>query len=170
MRQAIGRILPLAVGVAISSVPIIAVILMLVSRRARVNGPAFIVGWLVGWLAGLALIGVIVLRIVKPTAASENGQPATWVSVLELVLGILLLLVALKQWRSRPHGDEEPAPPKWMGAIDAFSPAKALAAGAVLAGRRIPKNRRGSRSQPRRRSPAPGSPAASRRSPTRSSP
>ena len=37
------------------------------------------------------------------------------------------------------HGDEEPAPPKWMGAIDAFSPAKALAAGAVLAAAN-PKN------------------------------
>jgi hypothetical protein len=135
MGQAIGQILPLAVGVAISPVPIIAVILMLVSKRARVNGPAFIVGW----LAGLALIGVIVLLIIKPTDASSGGQPATWVSVLELVLGLLLLLVAVKQWRSRPHGDEEPAPPKWMGAIEAFSPAKALGAGAALAAAN-PKN------------------------------
>jgi hypothetical protein len=133
--QAIGQILPLAVGVAISPVPIIAVILMLVSKRARVNGPGFIVGW----LAGLALIGVIVLLIVKPTEASNGGQPATWVSVLQLVLGLLLLLVAAKQWRSRPHGDEEPAPPKWMGAIEAFSPAKALGAGAALAAAN-PKN------------------------------
>jgi hypothetical protein len=38
--QAIGQVLPLAVGVALSPVPIIAVVLMLVTERARVNGPA----------------------------------------------------------------------------------------------------------------------------------
>jgi hypothetical protein len=36
---AIGQILPLAVGVALSPVPIIAVALMLMSQRARLNGP-----------------------------------------------------------------------------------------------------------------------------------
>lgn len=115
--------------------PIIAVILMLVSRRARANGPAF----LVGWIAGLALIGVIVLLIVQPTHAGDESGPATWISVLELVAGVLLLVVALRQWRSRPLGDDEPVTPKWMGAIDAFSPGKALGAGAVLAAAN-PKN------------------------------
>ena len=42
MGQAIGEVLPFAVGVAISPVPIIAVILVLFSARARVNGPAFL--------------------------------------------------------------------------------------------------------------------------------
>jgi threonine/homoserine/homoserine lactone efflux protein len=103
MGQAIGQMLPLAVGVALSPVPIIAVGLMLVTPRARVNGSA------------------------------------TWVDVLKLVLGLLLLLGALKQWRGRPHGDDEPATPKWMGAIEGFGPGKALVAGAVLAGAN-PKN------------------------------
>jgi Sap, sulfolipid-1-addressing protein len=50
---AIGQILPLAVGVALSPVPIIAVALMLMSQRARLNGPLFVIGWLIG----LAVIG-----------------------------------------------------------------------------------------------------------------
>jgi len=41
MGQTIGDILPLAVGVAISPIPIIAVILMLFSGRARANSFAF---------------------------------------------------------------------------------------------------------------------------------
>ena len=45
MREAIGDVLPLGVGVALSPLPIIAVTLMLVSRRARVNGPVFMLGW-----------------------------------------------------------------------------------------------------------------------------
>jgi threonine/homoserine/homoserine lactone efflux protein len=133
MVEAIGQTLSLGVGVALSPVPIIAVILMLVTPRARSNGPAFIVGW----LAGLAVVGTIVLLVAPDTA--ENGEPATWVEVLKLILGALLVLVALKQWRGRPCGEEEPATPKWMGAIDAFTPSKALGAGAVLAGAN-PKN------------------------------
>lgn len=52
MGAAIGQILPLAVGVALSPVPIIAVALMLMSQRARLNGPLFVIGWLIG-LAGI---------------------------------------------------------------------------------------------------------------------
>jgi len=127
--QAIGETLALAVGVALSPVPIIAVILMLVTPRARVNGPAF----LVGWLGGLAMVGAVVFLVAGPANANDDGEPATWVDVLKLVLGLLLVRIALRQWRGRPHGDEPPTP-KWMGAIEQFSPVKALGAGALLAG------------------------------------
>jgi threonine/homoserine/homoserine lactone efflux protein len=132
---AIGHVLSTAVGVALSPVAIIAVTLMLVSARARTNGPAFVAGWLLG----LAVVGAIVLLVAVPADASDQGDPATWVDVLEIVLGALLARIALRQWRGRPHGDEEPPTPKWMGAIDHFSPLKALAAGAFLAGAN-PKN------------------------------
>jgi hypothetical protein len=135
MGQAIGQTLSYAVGVAISPLPIIAVILMLVTPKARVNGPAF----LVGWLLGLAVVGTVVLVFAGSRNASDGGEPATWVSSLRLVLGILLVLVAAKQWRGRPHGDEDPPAPKWMGAIESFTPLKALGTGAVLAGAN-PKN------------------------------
>jgi hypothetical protein len=128
MGEAIGQALPMAVGVAISPVPIIAVILMLVTRQARVNGPAFILGWLIG----LAIIGVIVIGIAGGAGGTSGGGPATWVLVLQLVLGALLLLVAARQFRSRPKPGEEAALPKWMGAIDAFTPGKALGAGVLL--------------------------------------
>jgi threonine/homoserine/homoserine lactone efflux protein len=134
MGQAIGQVLPFALGVAISPVPIIAVVLMLVTPRARSNGPAFVVGWLLG----LSIVGTIVL-LVAPDGTSDSGGPATWVSTLKLVLGVLLLLVALKQWRGRPHEGEEAPTPKWMGSIDAFTTPKALGAGAVLSGAN-PKN------------------------------
>jgi threonine/homoserine/homoserine lactone efflux protein len=127
--------LSLAVGVALSPIPIIAVILMLVTPRARANGPAFVVGWLIG----LAVVGTIVLLIASPSDASDNGQPATWVDVLKLVLGALLVLIALKQWRGRPHEGQDAPAPKWMGAIERFTPAKSLGAGVVLAGAN-PKN------------------------------
>jgi threonine/homoserine/homoserine lactone efflux protein len=128
--EAIGQVLPMAVGVALSPLPIVAVVLMLVTPRARVNGPAFILGWLIG----LGVVGVIVLAIAGPTDANSGGQPATWVDWLKAVLGALLLLVAIKQWRSRPHEGDEAAAPTWMGAVDSFEPGKAFGAGAILAG------------------------------------
>jgi hypothetical protein len=45
MGQGISEVLTFAVGVAISPVPIIAVILMLFSAKARVNGLVFLAGW-----------------------------------------------------------------------------------------------------------------------------
>ena len=130
MGEAIGQVLSLGVGVALSPVPIIAVVLMLGTARARANGPAFVLGWVIG----LAVVGTIVLLAASGADASESGEPATWVDVLKLVLGCLLVLVAVRQWRGRPREGDEAAFPKWMQTIDTFAPGKALAMGALLSG------------------------------------
>src|SRR4051794_12027651 len=135
MQEAIGQVLSLGVGVALSPVPIIAVVLMLATPRARANGPAFLLGWLVG----LGLVGTVVLVASGGIDASEGGEPASWVSWLKIVLGLLLVLVAVKQWRGRPRGDAEATLPKWMTTIDSFGPLKALGFGALLSGAN-PKN------------------------------
>ena len=129
MADAIGQVLPLAVGVALSPIPIIGVVLMLGTPRARANGPAFILGWVLG----LAVVGTIVLLVSSGADAEEGGEPADWVSVVKLILGLLLLLFALKQWRARPHGDDEASLPKWMASIDRFTAGRAAAMGLALA-------------------------------------
>jgi len=135
MGEAIGDILPFAIGVAISPIPIIAIILMLGTPRARVNGPAFAFGW----LAGLTIVGAVVLMLADGNSTSDSGGPATWRSVLVLVFGILFLLLAARFWRGRPKPGQEPPMPKWMQAIDGFAAAKALGMGALLSGLN-PKN------------------------------
>ena len=130
MGQAIGSTLPLAVGVALSPVPIIAVVLMLTSRRARSNGPAFVIGWLIG----LAVIGAIVLSVAGPAGAGKSGSPATWVSWVKIVLGVGLLLVAVRQFRGRPKDSDEAALPKWMASIDSMKPLTVLGLAALLGG------------------------------------
>ena len=86
MGEAIGQVLPLAIGVALSPLPIVAVVLMLVTPRGRANGLAFVAGWIVG----LAVVGAIVLAVAGKAGPSDDGSPATWVSVLKLVLGVAL--------------------------------------------------------------------------------
>jgi hypothetical protein len=135
MGQAIGGSLPLAVGIALSPVPIIAVVLMLTSRRAKVNGPAFVLGWLIG----LGIVGAIVLAVAGAGSASKSGSPAASVSWVKIALGVLLLLVAVREFRSRTRGDEEPQMPKWMATIDKTTPVAAAGLAAVLSGAN-PKN------------------------------
>lgn len=92
--------MPLAVGVGISPVPIIAVILMLGTPRGRVNGPVFLLGWLVG--AGIA--GTIVL-IIADSVGISTGDPSkaayafkTWKAWLaannSAVMSVLFLVLA----------------------------------------------------------------------------
>jgi hypothetical protein len=135
MGTAIGGSLPLAIGVALSPLPIIAVVLMLTTPRARVNGPAFVLGW----LAGLAVVGAIVLAVAGPADASSSGSPATWVSWLKVVLGLLLLAVGVREFRARPKDGDQAALPKWMKTIDTVKPPAAFGLAAVLAGAN-PKN------------------------------
>jgi threonine/homoserine/homoserine lactone efflux protein len=130
MADAIGQVLALGVGVSLSPVPIIAVVLMLGTPRGRVNGPMFVLGWVLG----LAVVGTIVLVAASSGNANDAGEPATWVAWTMLVLGVLLLLVAVRQWRGRPQGDDVAALPKWMQTIDTFKPARAFAIAIALAG------------------------------------
>ena len=72
-------------------------------------------------------------------SASKSGSPATWVSWVKIVLGVLLLLVAARQFRGRPRGDQQPQMPKWMATIDKSRPPAAFGLAAVLSGAN-PKN------------------------------
>ncbi len=128
MAEAIGQVLSFAVVVSLSPIPIIGVVLMLGTPAGRRNGPAFLVGWIVG----LAAVGTLVLVVAGAAGASENDEPATWVDVLKLVLGALLLLMAARQWRGRPRRGEEAALPKWMQTVDHFTAARSVALGVAL--------------------------------------
>ena len=129
MGTVIGDLLPVALGVAISPVPIIAVILMLLAPNAKAASVAFLVGWVVG-------ITVVVGLVVAPdrTGRRLGARPTrpTWASVLKLVLGAAAVLLAVKEWRSRPRPGETAELPKWMSAIDSVTPVKALGLGGLL--------------------------------------
>jgi hypothetical protein len=51
---------------------------------------------------------------------------------LKLVLGVLLLALAVKQWNGRPEEGVEPKLPAWMKTIDTFSPIRSASIAAVL--------------------------------------
>jgi Sap, sulfolipid-1-addressing protein len=130
MGAAIGDILGLAAGVAVSPLPIVAMILLLATPLGRANGGLFGIGW----LAGLAVLGTVVLLLAGPSGASEEGGPAAWTGWLKLLLGLLLLALAARQWRGRPAPGEAAPMPKWMAGLDRLKPGGALGLGALLSG------------------------------------
>ena len=101
--QTIGDLLPSAVGVALSPVPITAVILILGTPQARTNGPAFGLGWVVG----LVVLSVIV--VIVASGSDTSSDPSTTIDVFELVLGLLFLLMAFGQCRKRPKAPSSSA-------------------------------------------------------------
>ena len=132
LSQAIGDLLPAAVAVALSPIPIVAIVIVLGTSRARVNGVAFALGWIVGLTAVSALV-------VGLLGGSGDGGPSGPSSALQLVLGLVLLVPAARKSRTRPHGDSEPEMPGWLASVDHMSTARALALGVALSAAN-PKN------------------------------
>src|SRR3954471_11765146 len=84
MGQVVGDLLPLAVGVAISPIPIIAVILMLLAPRAGGTSGGFLVGWVVG-IGGATAVFLLLAGTLD--LGSGDSQPSTAASWVKLALG-----------------------------------------------------------------------------------
>jgi len=126
MINVVGETLSFAVGVAVSPVPIAAVIVMLFTPEAKTNAPVFLIGWVVG----LLLVGFVVLLI--PGLEASNGEPSTTTGVIKGVLGVLLLVAGWAAWRKRPGPGETAEAPKWMATIDGFGAGKSFGIGFLL--------------------------------------
>lgn len=130
MKHAVGEILPLAVGVAISPLPILALVLMLLARRARVVAPAFALGWVVG-LTAVALVGLFV-----GSSLSEGDSGPERMDTVRIVLGAVLILTGIREWRRHraAAGAEGAHEPRWLTEIQSPGPGRAIVLGAALAG------------------------------------
>ncbi len=132
--QAIGGMLPAAVAVALSPIPIVAVVVVLGTPRARVVGPAFAVGWIVGLTAVSTVVVVLAHGSSDPDSASATG--VDWLTV---GIGVLFLVMASRQWGKRPQDGQPAEVPKWMATMDEATPARGLVLGLALSAAN-PKN------------------------------
>jgi hypothetical protein len=123
----VGRLLPLAVVVAISPLPIIAVVLTLLAPKAGGAGAGFLLGWVTG------IAGVTTAALVLTGGTGRNSARLTLVAAyLELGLGVLLLVLAVRQWRSRVDDGGTAALPAWLAAFDRITVVRAGGLGLLL--------------------------------------
>lgn len=121
------QVAPYAVAVALSPMPIAALLLMLLSKRAKSNSVSFMLGWLLGILL------LVVVAMQTALSSESTGGAHTIRNIINGVLGIVLILFAVKQFKHRPKHGQHPEVPKWMSAIENFSPIKSFGIGAALA-------------------------------------
>ncbi|GGK58220.1 GAP family protein [Nocardia camponoti] len=126
MGTVIGDLLPLGIGVAISPIPIIAAILMVLSSNARSAAK----GFAGGWVAGIVVITLIFIWMSTILGTSTAKEPSTAASWCKIILGLALVVLAVQQWWSRADDAE----PEWMATIDKLTTGRAAAIGFLLSG------------------------------------
>ena len=127
MSSVIVNLLPLIIGAAVVPIWIIIVLLLLSNKGGVLKASAFVAGIIAVRLAEGVVFGYIFRG--DPAASSDEGAGLI-VSTLLLVIGILMLVTAFRQWRK--EDDPDAPPPKWMAAISGLSAPKAFGMGALL--------------------------------------
>jgi hypothetical protein len=135
MGTAIGELLPLAVAMAISVTTIITTVLMLLSPKAKSRTVALLLGCVVGVGGAVALFAL--LPGLLPT--QDSGGSSLVAAVIKMVVGVLLVVLALRQWRGRTARGDQAQLPRWVAGVDSMMPGKALVLGLLLSAV-VPKN------------------------------
>lgn len=139
MGELILALIPVALGVVLSPLAIMALVAVLLSRKARANGIAYLIGWFVG-LAGLVALCLWLFRLFE---VHELSEPPLWVPVVRLVLGLFLTGAAVWVYRkgrahivqmaaaSSPEDVVAASPqlPGWLHSVESFRPGRTLLLG-----------------------------------------
>jgi threonine/homoserine/homoserine lactone efflux protein len=120
------NLLPLVLAMAITPGRLIALILLLHSKRAVANSVAFVGGMASNMLIeGFAF--ALIFNLTGAFAAEGSDGPPAIVAILFVVIGVLMLSMAAKQIFQKE--DEDKAPPDWLAEIDTFTPGKSYKLG-----------------------------------------
>lgn len=151
MIEALRDAFPMSLGLALSPFPLIAIIIILMTPKAKSNSLWFLLGWILG------IYGIGLLVLVIPGLGSEDNTPSIYSGAIRIALGLSLLIFAFKTWLNRPRRDDEIVTPKLFLSIDKFGLQKSMftgflfsaanvknmafsAAGAVKINQSLPKN------------------------------
>lgn len=142
MGPLIVSLAPVALGVVLSPLAIMALVAVLLSGPARVNGVAYLLGWLTG-LGGLVALFLWVFQRVE---VHTHREPPLWVPLLRLLLGLFLMLAAVWVYRkgrariaqmaaaSTPREVVAASPqlPGWLHSVASFRPGRTFLLGLGL--------------------------------------
>ncbi len=127
--DAVGAFLPVALAVALSPFPLIAATLVLAGPGGRLGGWLFAGGWVLG-LGVLTAVAVLLTGDADDTGSAEAAVLA-WLRVL---LGLALILLAVRKGLRRPRPGEEAKLPRWMASFDTANLRRLAGLGVVLGG------------------------------------
>lgn len=126
--ETIADLVPAAVAIALSPLPIVAIVLVLGTPSARASG----IGFAAGWLIGLVVVCIAVVLLARG-AEDTHGATSNLLDLGKVALGAVLLVLAARLWSGRSSSREPAKMPAWMAAVAAVRPAGALKLGVLLA-------------------------------------
>jgi hypothetical protein len=127
MWAALGQVLPIAVAAALSSVPLLVALSILLSPHRRRSGPAFLFGWIVG-IAGVVVTFTALAHVI-PYVPPRRSQVAIGVSLI--VIGLALIILAVMVWR-RAAEPEAAGNLRRLAAAQNLGPVPAFGLGVAL--------------------------------------
>jgi hypothetical protein len=127
MWQALGGLLPIAVAVALSSVPITATILILLSPNRNVAALPFLVGWVIGVAALIILCALFASFLPKP----PRRGPDTVTGVLLIIIGLALIVLGIVNLR-RGAPTEKAGLSRWLSKVESFGALVSFAVAVAL--------------------------------------
>ncbi|GAA3870040.1 hypothetical protein GCM10022381_11600 [Leifsonia kafniensis] len=122
MLQAVGHVLPIAVAVALSSVPITVIILILLSPTRNRSSIPFLLGWLVG-LAGVAAAFTLFANLLPESSAR---RPDLGVALVLMIVGLALVVFSIVAWRKAIGRPTSESLPRWLRAVSSIGPFSAF--------------------------------------------
>ena len=118
----------IGLAVTLDPLPLTAFLVVLPSKRGTVKGAAFVFGWLVS-LAAVVTITVLATGDNPPKPATVPSLAAL---AVKIVLGVILVIIAVRHIRARGQPKPPKKPPKWQAHVDSMSPWFALALAPTL--------------------------------------
>lgn len=103
-----------ALGVAVSPTPVILVILMLFGTRGRWNA----LGFLIGWIVGLFLLGAIIFALVTAGVFILSKNMGIVRPGVLVIAGAGLIYLAYLEWTKPVDPSPDLEGPKWLGTAD----------------------------------------------------
>ena len=123
MIEALKDAFPMSLGLALSPFPLIAIIIILMTPKAKSNSLWFLLGWILG------IYGVGLLVLIIPGLGTKHDTPSIYSGAIRIVLGLSLLIFAFKTWLNRPRGGDEIVTPKLFLSMDKFGLRKSMLTG-----------------------------------------
>lgn len=127
MLNALIESLPIALGIVLATLPAVAIPLILLTRRET----GVLLGFLSGWGFGFMFLGSLILLFTELLTPNLEGSSA-WGSRLRFPLGLVLMGLSLKKWRSRPAPEMNPELPRWLAAVETVRAPRAFVLGLLL--------------------------------------
>jgi hypothetical protein len=115
----------IGLAVTLEPVPITVFILLLGSKRGTMKG----LGFILGWLASLGVVIAAVLLLTGGDPPKSNTAPSTAAIAAKLALGVVLILIAVRQRRRSGRPKKTPT---WMAKLDHLSGWAAAGLGVFL--------------------------------------